>query len=167
MRRLLEFTAQLALLALFAAVIGYFSLFPRYQSFAPGAALVTLSFSHAGAPVADCRRLSPEELAALAPNMRKAEDCPRERVPVYVELAVDGRVAYTHAAPPSGLWNDGESHVYRKFIVPAGPHHLDVRLRDTARDTGFDFRKDVDLDLAAGSVTVVDFDSTRGQFVLY
>lgn len=166
MRRLVEVTAQMLILALFAGSIGYFSRLPSYRAFAPGSALVALSFSHAGAPVTECRILTAEELAALPPNMRKAEDCPRERVPVYVEFAADGKEVLAYAAPPSGLWNDGESHVYRKFVLPAGSHQLEVRMRDTTRTEGFDFRKDFSIDIAAGSVTVVDFDPTAGRFLL-
>ena len=167
MARPFEIMAQVLLLALFAGFVGYLSWYPRYRSLPPDRALITLSLNHAGARAAICRHLSPEEISALAPNMRRTEDCPRGRVPVYVELRVDARTVYAHSAPPSGLWKDGESYVYRKFTVPAGQHHVDVRMRDTARAEGFDHRQDMDVNLVSGSILVVDFDPTAGKFIFH
>ena len=48
--------------------------------------MVSLSFSRAGQRIRECRRLTQEELNRLPPNMRKPEDCPRERLPVRVLL---------------------------------------------------------------------------------
>lgn len=167
MRPLVEWTAQALVLAVFAGVIGHFSRQPAYQAFEPGSVLLAISFSHAGAPATRCRTLTAEELAALPPNMRKVEDCPRERVPVYVEVAADDRALLAHSAPPSGLWKDGESHLYRKFVLPAGTHRVAVGMRDTARTDGFDYQDEFTVDLAPGSVRVLDFDRVAGRFVLH
>ena len=100
--------AQLALYAGFAVVVATFSAYPPYARVDPGNAVVKLSFSHAGAHREACRTLSSQELAALAPNMRSGVDCPRERVPVTVELDIDGERVYHAALPPSGLAGDGQ-----------------------------------------------------------
>ena len=42
-----------------------------------GQAMVSVSFSHAGQRIQECRILTQEELNKLPPNMRKPEDCPR------------------------------------------------------------------------------------------
>ena len=107
--------------ALFALVIGVFSRWPAYQHLASDQALIKLSFNHQGKPVADCRRLSAEELAKLPPNMRAPMDCPRERSPITVELDVDGSPALRHVARPTGLSRDGASAVYHRMQV-AGRH---------------------------------------------
>ncbi len=167
MRRLVEWSVQVLVLAVFSGIIGHFSRRPAYRAFEPGSALLAISFSHAGAPATECRILTAEELAALPPNMRKVEDCPRERVPVYVELAADDQELLAYAAPPSGLWSDGESHLYRKFVVPAGTHRLAVSMRDTARTDGFDYRDEFTVELAPGSIKVLDFDRVAGRFVLH
>ena len=156
--------AQLALYAGFAFVVATFSAFPSYTRVDPGNAVVKLSFSHAGARREACRTLSPEEIAALAPNMRSGVDCPRERVPVTVELEIDGERVYHAALPPSGLAGDGPSSVYERFELPAGRHRIRVRLRDTVRERGFDYERAADVRLAARQSFVIDFRAELGGF---
>ena len=156
--------AQLALYAGFAFAVGTFSGYPPYARVEPGDAVVKLSFSHAGAHREPCRTLSPEELAALAPNMRSGVDCPRARVPVTVELEIDGERVYDAALPASGLAHDGPSSVYERFAVPAGAHVIRVRLRDTAREHGFDYERTADVRLAPRQSFVIDFRAELGGF---
>ena len=156
--------AQLALYAGFAVAVVTFSGYPPYVRVEPGDAVVKLSFSHAGALREPCRTLSPEELAALAPNMRTGVDCPRERVPVTVELEIDGERVYHAALSASGLANDGPSSVYERFVVSAGAHEIRVRLRDTAREHGFDYEGTADVRLAPRQSFVIDFRAELGGF---
>ncbi len=161
----LQVLGQIAAYALFAAVIGYFSLAPAYTHLDPGLALVKLSFSHAARLKGECRRLTPEELAKLPPNMRRPLDCPRERLPVVVELALDGRPLYRAELPPGGLARDGTATVYRRFAVEPGRHVLAARLRDSARAEGFDYERTAEIELRAGQNLAVDFHADRGGFV--
>lgn len=156
--------AQLALYACFAAAILALSGRPPYSRVDPGNAVVKLSFRHAGALREPCRTLSPEELEALAPNMRVAVDCPRERVPVVVDLEIDGARVFRAALHPSGLAGDGPSSVYERFEVPAGHHRIRVRLRDTPRRSGFDHEGSTDVLLAEGQSFVIDFRAELGGF---
>ena len=156
--------AQLVLYAGFALVVAVFSYWPPYARIDPDSAVIKLSFSHAGDLREPCRTLSPEELATLAPNMRSGVDCPRERVPVVVELEIDGERVYHAALPPSGLADDGPSSVYERFGVSAGPHRIRVRLRDTVRESGFDHEGEVDVRLAARQSFVIDFRPELGGF---
>jgi len=151
--------------AMFGACIGYFSTSPPYQHQAPDTALIKLTFSHAGARQSECRRLKPEEIAALAPNMRRAMDCPRERVPLLVELLLDEKVLYRAELPPTGLAKDGPSSVYQGFIVDAGTHLLTARLRDTKRETGFDYETQRLIELAPQQNLVIDFRVDSGGFL--
>ena len=155
---------QLALFAAFGVVVAAFSDRPSYERVAPDRAVVKLSFSHAGEPREPCRTLTPEELAALAANMRSGVDCPRERVPVVVELEIDGERVYHASLRPSGLAGDGPSSVYERFEVPAGPHRVRVRLRDTARASGFDHEGTADVRLAERQSFVIDFRPELGGF---
>jgi len=98
---------QLALYVPLMALIGYFSSQPRFTVVPGNAALVRLSFVHAAERLRECRERSPEELAKLAPNMRAALDCPRERAPLHVELELDGVVVYRREARPAGVQRDG------------------------------------------------------------
>ena len=164
MRNALRYLAQALLYAAFVAVIGYFSSAPPYMHLRPDEALLKLSFSHAGARKEPCRERTPEELAKLAPNMRAQTVCARERVPVTVEIELDGAPLFRVVAPPSGLARDGASTVYRRVTVPAGTHRIVARLADTPNGE-FDHAGDTTVDLAPGHVLVIDFDATGGGFL--
>jgi len=155
---------QLALYAGFAIVVATFAVGPPYERVAPDRAVVKLSLSHAGERREPCRTLSPEELAALAPNMRSGVDCPRERVPVVVELEIDGEPVFHATLPPSGLAGDGPSSVYERFDIPAGSHRIRVRLRDTRRESGFDHEGTTDIRLSPRQSFVIDFRPELGGF---
>ena len=157
--------AQAVAYLVFAALVGYLSAAPAYVHLDPGKALIKLSFSHAAKPKGGCRRLSAEEIAALPPNMRRPLDCPRERLPVLIELVLDGQVLVRESLPPSGLARDGNSTIYRRLPVTAGGHHLVARLRDSARTEGFDYEAEADIELAPGQNFVVDFHAETGGFI--
>jgi hypothetical protein len=157
---------QVLLYALFALVIGVFSHWPPYRHLAPDLALIKLSLVHAGQPVGDCRRLDPDELAKLPPNMRAPMQCPRERSPVTVELDIDGTPAARVAAQPSGLSRDGASAVYRRIPVTAGERLIQVRLRDDVRSPGFAYTLERRVTLAPAQVLVIDFQADHGGITL-
>lgn len=165
MRRPLALAGQALTYAALALVVGYLSANPSYTWVDPGSAVIRLSFNHAGARVAECRRLSPEEIAKLAPNMRRALDCPRGRVPLLVELELDGELVYRAEARPSGLADDGPATVYERFVVPPGHHEIVARLRDSRRESGFDYTGRTRVELAAGRNFVVDFRADSGGFI--
>ena len=157
---------QMVLYALFAATIGFFSSYPRYRHLAHDQALLKLSFSHPGQLVSECRRRTQEELAALPPNMRNPLDCPRERSPVTVQLALDGSVLARREIPPAGLSRDGSSTIYARFPVPAGSHRLSIQLKDSVREPGFNYSRDEELRIQPGQIVVVDFNPERGGIVI-
>jgi hypothetical protein len=98
--------------------------------------------------------------------MRHTMDCPRKRVDLLVELAVDGARIYRALVPASGLHGDGEATVYEKFVVPAGDYRIAARLRDSTRSEGFDYQHDASVHLAPGQNFVIDFDTAAGGFEL-
>jgi hypothetical protein len=157
--------AQSLVYALLAAGVGYFAAAPAYQAAAPSAAQIKLSFSRAGEHTAECRRLTPEEIALLPPNMRRPLDCPRSRVAVRVQLLLDGAVIYEESVPPAGLAEDGNSVFYEKFTVTPGEHTLQVRMNDTRAPEGYVVDTEHRFDLAPGEILVIDFDSTGNRFL--
>jgi hypothetical protein len=159
----LRMTGQVMLYAAFAALVGYLSNSPAYVHVNPRDALIRLSFTHPGERKGECRRLTPEEIAKLPPNMRRPMDCPRERVSLLVELELDGKLLYRGMERPVGIARDGASTVYQRFVVPPGSHHLLVRMRDSAREQGFDYQRSAEIHLAPEQNFVVDFD--KGGFV--
>jgi len=102
-----QYVGQFIAYTLFAMVIGYFATQPAYTHLGPDDALIKLSFSHAGAHIRECRKLTQQELEQLPPNMRRPTDCPRERLPLQIELQLDGKIIYRDALPPSGYASSG------------------------------------------------------------
>ena len=121
-----------------------------------------VSFSHAAPKVVACAKLTPAELAALKPNMRREVGCPRERWPVYLELERNGKIVYQGTHEAAGLWQDGPVHFYQRYDVPAGPQRLTVRMRDSGASQGFDYVASRDDELAPEQGFVIDFDQRSG-----
>lgn len=157
---------QALLYGLFALIIGTFSGLPTYRHLPADQALIKLSFSHQGGLVSPCRERSAQELAQMAPNMRNPLDCPRERSPVSVEIDLDGATVYRQVATPSGLSKDGASSVYHRLPVRAGEHRLAVRVKDDAREQGFNYRREEIVTLQPGKVLVIDFNPSAGGITL-
>lgn len=152
------------ILLLFAAVAALAN-WPVYRQIPEGSALVVLTFVHGADRRAECRRLSPQEIAKLPPNMRRVQVCPRGRRSLDVELDLDGRTIYHANLPPTGIAGDGPSRVYQRFVVPAGTHDLAVRMRDSAKTEGFDHARDGRVALSPEQMFVIDFRSETGEFV--
>ena len=139
------------------------SAWPSYRAIPEGVGVLKLSFSHGGGR--SCRELTGAELAKLPPNMRRTEICDRKRLPVYVELDLDGDTVYRALLPPSGIAGDGPSRVYRRFVLPAGEHEVAIRLRDTTRTEGFDYIAERRISLAPEQSFAIDFHPAAGGFI--
>lgn len=149
-----------------AALIGPFAGWPIYRHLPEGMAVVKLSFSHEGERAEPCRTLTEAELAALPKHMRKTEECPRRKLPVAVEVLLDGEVLFAEERPPTGFAGDGASRFYERAVVSAGRHALTLRLRDSRTTDGFDYEADTSIELAPARVLVIGFDAERKTFVL-
>ena len=162
----LALLGQVAVYAFIALCLGVLAQFPSYRPFPPEGAQLTLSFSHIGKRKEACIKLTPEEIAELAANMRRAELCPRERNPIFVELKLDDELLISELAQPTGLAGDGAAQVYRRFEVAPGTRRLKVGLRETPEGEGFDFSREAEVALAAGQSLVIDFRAEMGGFYL-
>lgn len=152
---------SLALVLATAAV----SAWPAWQSLPPDMALVRLSFTHSG--VRSCRDRTEAELANLPANMRSSQICDRRRAPVRIEMDIGGQPVIAADLPPSGLAGSGPSRIYRRIEVPAGSHHLVLRMRDDPAAAGFTQEAAFDVRLSPGQSLAVDFDETAGKFFLH
>ncbi len=158
--------AGLALVAgLGSALLGPFATWPAYRHMPDGQATVKLSFSHEGARAEPCRTLSEEEQGALPKHMRKTEDCPRRRLPVAVEVLLDGRPLFVDESPPTGFAGDGASRFYARAAIAAGTYEFTLRLRDSDRAQGFDHESRIAVTLHPARVLVIGFDAERRVFV--
>ncbi len=146
------------------ALVGYLSASPAYDYADAEKVTIKLSLSHAADRVKPCVRLTPEEIAKLAPNMRRVEYCERERLPLTVRLEMDGELLTQIEAPPSGLWNDGPASVYQRFEVEPGKHTITARLRHSARSEGWDYMHSEEATLVAGRYFTITFRAETGGF---
>lgn len=152
------------ILALFMAVAA-FSNWPVYRQNPQGSAVVMLTFVHGADRQAECRRLTPAEIAKLPPNMRRVQECPRGRRSLEVELDIGGKIVYRASLPPSGIAGDGPSKVYERFVWPAGEYDIAVRMRDSPRREGFDYMRSEHVKLAPDQLLVIDFNPQGREFV--
>jgi len=160
MNRLVQFL----LYSVFAVVVGYFSLSPGYRYGSPELASVRLSLSHAADRVEECVKLTPQQINDRALAGDPLNECARERLPLTVELDIDGARVLQVTATPSGLWNDGPSSVYERLDVEPGTHTMTVRLRDSARADGWDYEKSESVTLEPGRYFTITFRAETGGF---
>jgi hypothetical protein len=155
----LKIAGQIAVAGAVMAVIGHFGSAhsPAYEYFGPQEAMLKVSVSHASERKEACHKRTPEELAKLPPNMRSAQQCSRERVPVLLEVDLDGKMVISKLQAPNGLSKDGASTFYQALRVPAGTHKLELRMRDSARSEGFDYVEEHTIEVKPQDLVVVHF----------
>ena len=164
MKRAARIAAQMLLYVPLMALIGTFSSFPRFSPIGEDQALVRVSLVHAAQRKQPCRERSAAELAKLAPNMRAAQDCPRQRADLLVEIELDGTLALRRSIAPAGFQRDGNAALYERFPVSAGQHRIVARLRDRP-DGDFNYVREQTLELKPGAALVIDFAVEKGGFV--
>lgn len=160
-----RYTGQAVAYAVVAALIGIFASWPRLPGWTTDAAQLKLSFVHGAQRREECRRLTSEEIARLPANQKRPSTCGRERVPIRVQLLLDGRTIYDAVLQPTGLAGDGPAQVYQRFQVQAGRHEIVARLRDSPRPEGFDHESTTVVDLAPLQSLAIDFKGEYGAFV--
>lgn len=164
MANALRILLQVALYAAFAVVIGWLSVLPPFEYASDTMATIKLSLSHATERVEPCVKLTPEEMAELAPNMRRGVSCVRERVPLTIEIDIDGNNVVALEAEPAGLWNDGPASIYERFEIVPGKHRITARLRDSSRTEGWDYTYNDDVVLEPGRYFTISFRPETGGF---
>jgi len=165
MKNIWRYLGQGLVYLLFITFIGYFSSMPSFTNVPADQALIKFTFTHPGKrvkPFHDTR--TKQDLAKLSPQLRFKKHS-RKRFPVRVELEMDGRIVYKAKISPRGLSHDLPSPVYQRFTVPAGRHHFRVRMGDDNTDKGFGYAGEKTVELAPLQTLIIDFDSTRKQFI--
>jgi hypothetical protein len=156
---------QVIVYGLIAVTFGYFSMYPSYTRFPTDQAQILLSFSHVGQHKGACRKLTQQETAGMQVYMHRGKVCPRERLPVRIELHLADTPLVQENLMATGIASDGAAQIYRRFTIPAGPHRITARLRDSARQEGFDYEAQTHVTLASGEKYVIDFRSELGGFM--
>ena len=155
---------QVLLYVAFAVFVGYFSIAPSYRYADSEMASIKLSLSHAADRVSECVKLTLDEINARARRGESVNECERERLPLTVEVDVDGVTVLSVTAAPSGLWSDGPASVYERIEIEAGPHTVTARLRDSARAAGWDHEYKEDVVLSPGRYFTIRFREETGGF---
>lgn len=166
MREPLRWAGQTVFFVAIAAMVGLFASWPSYRQFPEDQAQIKLSLSHGAQRVEACRRLSAEEIAKLPPAERRPNTCARERLPIHVQLLVDGDLVFDEVVAPGGLAGDGPARIYRKLVVEPGQRELVARLKDSDRPGAFDYEMRAEVSLAPQQSLAVDFRADAGGFVL-
>lgn len=165
MRRFIRYVGQFLFFVALAAFVGYFSNQPDYQQFSKDSAQIKLAFAHGAARIVDCHKLTSKEIALLPATERRPNTCERERVPVYIQLILDGTLIYEDQLVAAGLAKDGPGRTYQKFIVPTGIHTISLHLRDSKRTSGFDYETSRQIDLKPRQNLAIDFRADAGGFL--
>ena len=158
----LRFLLQAINYSVFMALIWYFATSPSIRLLEEDEAMITIAFGHAGETREPCRKLSYEELAKLPPNMRKPEDCPRERSPVVIQALLDGNTIFDETLQPPGLFKDGGVNIYFSRKIPAGSHRFEIQMDDSVRSEGFDHAFEQEITIKPAQILLVNFDSQKG-----
>ena len=161
----LRYLLQAINYGVFMGLVWYFATAPSVRIIGEDEAMITIAFAHAGQLREPCRKLSYEELAELAPNMRKLEDCPRERSPVKIETLLDGKLLYSATLQPAGLFDDGGVDVYFSHKIPAGDHRLTLKMNDSVRIKDFNHNLEQQIKIDPAHILLVDFDSRYGFII--
>jgi len=149
----------------FMALIWYFSTSPPIHLIEKNESLLTIAFAHAGKLREPCHKLTYEELMKLPPNMRKPEDCPRERSPIIVEVKLDGQQIYSQTMHPPGLFKDGSVDIYFSKKIPAGKHRFEIKMDDSVRKPGFDYVFEQEINIKPAHILLIEFDPLEGFVV--
>ncbi len=158
----LRYLLQAINYTVFMALIWYFATSPSIRLIAEDEAMITIAFAHAGDFREPCRKLSQEELLKLPPNMRKPEECPRERSPVVIEASLDGKTIYNESLQPPGIFKDGGVNVYFSGKIPAGKYHFEIKMNDSVRIEGFNHAFEQEISIEPAQILLVNFDTNKG-----
>ncbi len=110
-----------------------------------------------------CRQLSPEEIAAQPPHMRRTEECSRGRAAVRLRVSLDGATLREEELQPAGLWGDGPAMALLRFRPHAGEHRLQVWLDPTgAAPPAWPLRFERTLRFGEGHRVVLAYDPEHG-----
>lgn len=152
-----RYLGQALCYALFFVPLAYLTQAPLHRHMDDDLAVLKIAIRHAGAIVGACTAINAADKVNRPANMQQVEICPRERSPLRLELILDGNTLYRESVAASGLHNDGVSSMYRRFSIPAGPHHLQLLMNDDVAVEGYNWQFKQDIQLQPAQVLVASF----------
>lgn len=142
----------------------YFSQKPIYPFYNRESSLIKLTFKHSSRHRTGQRVLTERETEEKLRHMRKTNspfsqirtEGKRGRLPVYIEVDLDGINILSRTYYPAGLKKDGPVFAYEEIPVSPGGHIIKVRMRDSKDITRFDYIFERRIEAKPGMVAVVD-----------
>ena len=139
----------------------------------PDEAIIRLSWRALGVRLEECRRLTEEELEALAPHMRTPESCTGRNADYELRVTLAGAGVVTDTVHPTGLRTDRPVYVLRDFPVVPGSHKVTVSFKalvppevTARRDTApLALSYEGELTLAAAEIALITLDPTGTALV--
>ena len=156
MKRLMRHAGQLAFWALFLAVIAAFAAGPAFSPVPEGHGELKISMAHLADRLNPCRQLTEEERMALPPTRRVREVCERGRVPTLVRVRLDGEMIIERRVKAAGWQEDGRAYLLEFHPLPAGHYELELALRDSPREAGYDMQRQFNLVLEPGDSALLE-----------
>ena len=152
-----RYHAQALLYVLFFLPIVWLTHLPVHRHLDEGMAELKIAVRHAGAIVGACTPVTAGVYTPLPGDKKRPEICPRKRSPLQLELIMDGETLYRATVVAPGLHHDGVASIYRRFTVPVGSHHLQLRMNDDAAVEGYAWVFEQKVDLKPAQVMVASF----------
>lgn len=156
--------ASVSILFLSAFLILYLSERPIYPFYNKDMSLIKFTFKYSGRHKTEQRELTEKETKDMLRHMRRTNSPfvkmrmvgKRERLPVYVEVELDDKMILAKTYYPAGLKNDIPAFAYEEIPVFPGTQHIKVRVRDSKRESGFDYIFEKKIEAQQGKVAVID-----------
>lgn len=156
MNRPAEIGIQLLAWVLLGALIVAFADGPSFDPLPAEHGRLTLAVAHLSERVEPCRQLSEAERMELPPTRRVTEVCERARIPVKVELVINGRTLVAQEFQPSGFHADGRIFLVQRWALPVGNYRAELTLTGPTAETS---RQEVfEFSLSSGANAVVDIE---------
>ena len=63
---------------------------------------------------------------------------------------------------PPGIYNDGSVNIYYNSKVPVGAHRFEIKMDDSVRKEGFDYKLEQDINIDPQQILLVEFEPLTG-----
>ena len=161
-----------AILVLMAPVVFVyqFSTSPAFTYHSDDEARLIVSFKKMTDRLTHCteaeRQARIEEAKTRRKHMRRQSNTcgSREKIPLDVEVFLDGKAVFSKRHYPVGFHGDGFIYVYKRFDIPKGKTHLKTLVTEYREDgSGASISFEEDVDFSSREVKVLGIHPEKGN----
>lgn len=169
---------KVAAVLLILGIPVFFLSAPSYRYYPADESALKVGFKHSGKRVVECDeaelikkegeryRKALKSEGQVKMDIAKLAGCPRERFPVAIELAVDGKVILDKAYVPTGIKKDMASYIYDEFTIQPGVHKVSVRMYDKKKEGEPEFTLVETVEFKPREIRLVRFDDKENRLVI-